>query len=192
MAPSHHAHGFGAWCCRLSCHLPPGTNCRSCRGRGATVVLSTPLLGRGGMVPRTSRGPLPCWRNAGSSRSFDREQDHVIAGASRHELETPKPNHRGVRNRRGESGHLERNGKSVKKHAGPLPGTPTVIVFALGGHTQLVNLYACSLFQMVMQKDTKIYPGSGKRRPYVQRGWESLYYSAPKCLYRGEYKRGME
>jgi len=33
-----------------------------------------------------------------------------------------------------------------------------------------VNLYACSLFKMVMQKDTKIYPGSGKRRPYVQRG----------------------
>jgi len=47
------------------------------------------------------------------------------------------------------------------------------------------------LFQMVMQKDTRIYPGSGKRRPYVQRGGESLYYSAPKCLYRGEYKRGM-
>jgi len=23
---------------------------------------------------------------------------------------------------------------------------------------------------MVMQEDTKIYPGSGKRRPYVQRG----------------------
>ena len=44
---------------------------------------------------------------------------------------------------------------------------------------------------MVMQKDTKIYLGSGKRRPYVQRG-ETLYYSAPKCLYRGEYKHGMD
>ena len=43
-----------------------------------------------------------------------------------------------------------------------------------------------------MQKDTKIYPGSGKRRPYVLRGRESLYYFAPKCLYRGEYKRGMD
>jgi len=53
---------------------------------------------------------------------------------------------------------------------------------------QRVNLCACSLFQMVMQKDTKIYSGLGKRRPYVQRG-ESLYYIAPKCLYRGEYKR---
>ena len=26
----------------------------------------------------------------------------------------------------------------------------------------------------------------------VQRGGESLYYLAPKCLYRGEYKRGMK
>jgi len=49
-----------------------------------------------------------------------------------------------------------------------------------------------SLSQTVMQKDTRIYPGSGKRTPYVQRGGESLYYFAPKCLYRGEYKRGME
>ena len=45
---------------------------------------------------------------------------------------------------------------------------------------------------MVMQKETKIYHGSGKRRPYVQRGGESLYYSKPKRLYRGEYKRGMD
>ena len=49
-----------------------------------------------------------------------------------------------------------------------------------------------SLSQMVMEKDTRIYPRSGKRRPYVQWGEESLYYFAPKCLYRGEYKRGME
>jgi len=40
-------------------------------------------------------------------------------------------------------------------------------VFPPGGSHQRVNLYACSLFQMVMQKDTKIYHGSGKRRPYV-------------------------
>jgi len=99
------------------------------------MVLSTPLLGRGGVVVRASRGPQPCWRNAGSSRSFDREQDHIVAGASRHELETPKPNHRGARNRRGESGHLERNGKSMKKRAGPLPGAPTVGVYPTGGHT---------------------------------------------------------
>jgi len=42
--------------------------------------------------------------------------------------------------------------------------------FPPGGSHQLVNLYACSPFQMVMQKDKKIYPGSGKRKPYVQWG----------------------
>jgi len=42
------------------------------------------------------------------------------------------------------------------------------------------------------RKDTRIYPGSGKRRPYVQRGGESLYYLVPKCLYRGEYRREMD
>jgi hypothetical protein len=39
-----------------------------------------------------------------------------------------------------------------------------------GGSHQRVNLYACSLSRMVMQEDTEIYPGSGKRKPYVQRG----------------------
>jgi len=79
----------------------------------------------------------------------------------------------------------------MKKHAGPLPGAPIVGVFPHRGSHQRVNLYACSFSQMVMQKDTRIYPGSGKRRPYVQRGGESLYYFAPKCLYRGEYKRSV-
>ena len=63
--------------------------------------------------------------------------------------------------------------------------------FPPGRSHQRVNLCACSLSQMVMQEDTEIYPGSGKRRPYVQRG-RGLYYLAPKCLYRGEYKRGMK
>ena len=71
------------------------------------VVLSTYLLGRGGVVVRTSRGPHPGWRNAGSSWSFDLEQDHVIARASRHELKTPKPNHPGAWNWRSKSGHLK-------------------------------------------------------------------------------------
>jgi hypothetical protein len=38
----------------------------------------------------------------------------------------------------------------------------------------------------------RVYPGSGKRRPYVQRGGDSLYYLAAKCLYRGEYKNVLE
>ena len=45
-------------------------------------------------------------------------------------------------------------------------------VFSPRGSHQRVNLCACSLSQMVMQEDTKIYPGSGKRRPYVQWGRE--------------------
>ena len=68
----------------------------------------------------------------------------------------------------------------------------TVGVFPTGGHTNKWICMRVSLSQMVMQKDTRIYLGSGKRRPYVQRGGESLYYFALKCLYRGEYKRGME
>jgi len=54
--------------------------------------------------------------------------------------------------------------------------------FPHGGSHQRVNLCACSLSQMVMQEDTEIYPGSGKKRPYVQRGGERvciiLYLSA--------------
>ena len=45
-------------------------------------------------------------------------------------------------------------------------------VFPHGGSHQRVNLYACSLSQMVMREDTEIYPGSGKRKPYVQQGRE--------------------
>jgi len=83
------------------------------------VVLSTPLLRRGGVVVRTSRSPQSCWRNTSSSQSFDREQDHVIARTGRHELEAPEPNHHGAPNWRNESGHLEKNGKSVKNTQDP-------------------------------------------------------------------------
>ena len=41
---------------------------------------------------------------------------------------------------------------------------------------------------MVMQEDTEIYQEKALRPA----GGESLYYLAPKCLYRGEYKRGMK
>jgi len=83
------------------------------------VALSTPLLGRGGMVARTSWSPPSCGRNASSPRSFNREQDHVIAATGRHELEAPEPNHRGARNRQNKSGHLERDGKLVKNMQDP-------------------------------------------------------------------------
>ena len=86
-------------------------------------------------MARPSRSPRSCGRNTSSFRSFDREQDHVVAETGRHKLEAPEPNHRGTRNRGDESGHLEMDGKLVKKHAGPLPGAPTVSVSSPGGHT---------------------------------------------------------
>jgi ribosomal protein L24E len=38
----------------------------------------------------------------------------------------------------------------------------------------------------------EVYPGSGKRRPYVQRGGKVLYFLAPKCLRRGYKLRERE
>jgi len=114
VASGRHTRGFGARVCRLLRHPLPGMNWRSRGGGGVVVALSMPLLGQGGMVARLSRSPQSCGRNASSSRSFDREQDHVIAETGRHELEAPEPNHHGARNRRNKGGHLERNGKWVK------------------------------------------------------------------------------
>jgi hypothetical protein len=52
--------------------------------------------------------------------------------------------------------------------------------------SQRVNQCCVSLIWMVMQGEyMEIYPGSGKRKPYVQRGWGVLYFLAPKCLRRG-------
>jgi len=134
------------------------------------VVVSTPLLGRGGVMARASRGPRPCWRNAGSSRSFHREQDHVIVRASRHELETPKPNHCGAWNRRSKSGHLEKNGKSIKNTQDPYLARQ-LSVFSPRGVTPTSKFVCVLPFpDGDARKDTKIYPGLGKRRPYVQRG----------------------
>jgi hypothetical protein len=39
---------------------------------------------------------------------------------------------------------------------------------------------------MVMQGEhMKVYPGSGRRNPYVQRGERVMYFLAPRCLRRG-------
>ena len=136
------------------------------------VALCTPLLGRGGMMARLSLSSQSCGRNASSSWSSDREQDHVIAKTGGHELEAPEPNHRGAWNRRNESGHLERNGEIGERTRRTPTWRANCRCFPPGGSHQRVNLYAYSLSQMVMQEDTKIYPGSGKRRPYVQWGRE--------------------
>jgi hypothetical protein len=94
-----------------------------------------PLLRWRGVVVRASWSLRPCWRNADSSWSLDREQDHVVAEARRHELETPKPNHRGVRKRRGRSSHPESGGKSVKNTQDPYLARQLSVFFPRGGHT---------------------------------------------------------
>ena len=45
---------------------------------------------------------------------------------------------------------------------------------------------------MVMQEDTEILSWFGQEKALRPAGGESLYYLAPKCLYRGEYKRSMK
>ena len=57
------------------------------------AMLTMPPLGQGSMVARPSQGLRSCGRDTSPSRSFDREQDHVVAEAGGHELKAPKPNH---------------------------------------------------------------------------------------------------
>ena len=107
------------------------------------VALCTSLLGRGGVVARSSQSPQSCWHNASSSRSFDQEQDHVIAKTGRHELEAPEPNHRGAQNRRNGSGHLEMNGKSVKNTQDPYLARQ-LSVFSPRGITPMSKTCVCA------------------------------------------------
>jgi len=55
-----------------------------------------------------------------------------------------------------------------------------------------VNLYACFPFPDGDAKRHKDLSGFGLEKALRPAGGESLYYFAPKCLYRGEYKRGTE
>jgi hypothetical protein len=55
-------------------------------------------------------------------------------------------------------------------------------VWSRGGPKPTSECYV-SLSWMVMQrKYTEVYPGSGKRRPYVQRGGESFIFSCTEVL----------
>jgi hypothetical protein len=67
------------------------------------------------------------------SRVPGREEDHVVAMAKRHELQTPKPDHHGQRERAFGVSHLEKwqeNGVGMQL---PLPGAPTIGVWSYGG-----------------------------------------------------------
>jgi hypothetical protein len=60
------------------------------------------------------------------------------------------------------------------------------------GGPKLTSKCCVSLSWMVMQEEhTGVYPGSGQRMPYVQRGERVLYFLAPGCLCRG-YKLARE
>jgi len=136
------------------------------------VVLSTPLLGRGGVVARTSRGPQPCRRNASSSRSFDREQNHVIAEASKHELETPKPNHRGIGEMRVAIWKGMGNQRKTRR-------TPTwrakCRCFPPGGSHQLVKLVCVLPFPDGDTKRHKDLSWFGQEKALRPAGEESLF-----------------
>jgi hypothetical protein len=62
-----------------------------------------------------------------------REEDHVIVMAKRHELQTPKPDHRGQRERTFGVSHPEKWRENDVGMQRPLPGAPTVGVRSHGG-----------------------------------------------------------
>jgi hypothetical protein len=96
-----------------------------------------------------------------------REEDHVVAMAKRHELQTPKPDHRGQRERTFRVSHPEKWWENNVGTQLPLPGVPTVSVRSHGGPKPMSEC-CVSLIWMVMQGGyIGIYPGLGKRRPYV-------------------------
>jgi len=64
--------------------------------------------------------------------------------------------------------------------------------FLHGGSHQRVNLYACFPFPDGDAKRHKDLSWFRQEKALRPAGGEGLYYFAPKCLYRGEYKRGME
>ena len=55
-----------------------------------------------------------------------------------------------------------------------------------------MNLYVCFPFPDGDAKRHKDLSWFGQEKALRPAGGENLYYFAPKCLYRGEYKRGME
>jgi len=98
-----------------------------------------------------------------------------------------------ARNRRSEGGHLERSGKSMKNTQEPyLARQLSVFSPRGGGSHQRVNLYACFPFPDGDARRHKDLSWFGQEKALRPAGEGSLYYLAPKCLYRGEYKCGVE
>jgi hypothetical protein len=117
-----------------------------------------------------------------------REEDHVVAVAKGHELQAPKPDHRGQRKWMFGVSHPEKWQKTDGGTQRLLPSGPTVVVRALGGPKPMSEFVLCV---PNLDGDAKrIHEGfilvRAKEGPTSSvRGGEVLYFLAPKCLHRG-------
>jgi hypothetical protein len=91
----------------------------ACLTRAMIPVQRSPMLGE--LVVTVGRVP-------------GREEDYVVAVAKRHELQAPKPDHRGQWEWTFGVSHPEKNGgKTMLARSGPLPGALTVGVGSYEG-----------------------------------------------------------
>jgi hypothetical protein len=90
------------------------------------------------------------------------EEDHIVAMAKRHELQTPKPDHRGQQDWVLGVSHLGKNGgKAMLARSGPLPSAPTIGLQSQWG-PKSTSECCVSLSWMVMQGEhTGVYPSLG-------------------------------
>jgi hypothetical protein len=136
-----------------------------------------------------TRATVPAQRSPGLGelvvlvgRVPGREEDHVIAVAKRYELQTPKLDHRGQRERAFGVSHPEKwRGNDVGMQR-PLPGAPTVGFRSRGGPKPTSECCVSLIWMVIQGGYTGIYPGSGKRRPYVQRGGGSIVFPCTEVL----------
>jgi hypothetical protein len=141
---------------------------------GGAYLTRATILAQGS--PRLRELLVPIGRVPGQ------EEDHVVAMAKRHELQAPKPDHRGQWERTFGVSHPEKCRENDVGMQRPLPGAPTVCVQSRGG-PKPTSECCVSLIWMVMEGEyTGIYPGSGKRRPYVQRGGGSIVFPCTEVL----------
>ena len=156
------------------------------KGGGGAVHASSWAGRRGGeavlgpLIVRVQRGLHPVlWPRVGSCRSQNR---WTWTRGSR----TKSPWSVGSAKREWPSGRRWGVGE---KHAGPLPGAPTVGVLPPGGVTPTSKLVCvfpvpdgdARMIQRFILVRAKEGPTSS--------GGDVFYYLAPKCLYRGEYRR---
>jgi hypothetical protein len=66
--------------------------------------------------------------------------------------------------------------------SGPLPGAPTVGVRSRGDPKPTSKCCVSQSWMVMQGEHTGVYPGSGKRRPYVQRMGESFVFPYTEVL----------